>query len=249
MGNCQEGMVFVKGGQYKGQTISDLCVDQHEFTNADTSRVTAQTAGQYQMMSVNPNGSTVEVVESGKDPKALWAKIAAGGPDLTKGVAGYFLRAVSALPSLTSPEDFDKPNQPQVNVNGHQAKQFCEAQGKRLLTPIEWKYVASQGGSKEYSTRSGKLDSGVHYDAKATRQVCEAVGHYIKFGGKEICDMRGNVWEWTLDSSGNYYISGGSWDYGYTWDLLSGYRGRGDPGDSDDDIGFRCGSSAQDSDQ
>ncbi|HPW45470.1 MAG TPA: SUMF1/EgtB/PvdO family nonheme iron enzyme [bacterium] len=247
MGNCQEGMVFVKGGRYKGQTIPDLCVDQHEFTNADTSRVAAQTAGQYQLMSVSLSGSTVEVVDSGKDPKALWAKIAARGPDLTKGIAGYFLRAVSALPSLVSPKDFDKPNQPQVDVDGYQAKQFCEAQGKRLLTPIEWEYVASQGGAKRYSTRSGKFDSGVHYGAGATRQVCKAAGRYIEFGGKEICDMNGNVWEWTLDPSGDYYTSGGSFGISILWLLQADYRSRVNPGRSNFNIGFRCGSSAQDS--
>lgn len=261
MGNCQVGMVFVNGGQYKGQTIPDLCVDEHEFTNTDAMSVAARTADSYQLVSVAPNGSTVEVVESGKDPKALWANITARMPDLTKGVAGYFLRAVGSLPIPTSPKGFDGPDQPLVNVPGRKtkigeqeflgAKEICELQGKRLLTPIEWEYVASQGGStKRYSTRSGKLDSGVHYNAEATRQVCEAVGHYIEFGEgekkQEICDMNGNVWEWTLDPSDDYYISGGSWgNHGYSWDLQAGDRRRHTPDDSFNGVGFRCGSPAQ----
>lgn len=260
MGNCQEGMVFVKGGQYKGQTISDLCFDQREFTNADAMSVAARTAGSYQLVSVAPNGSTVEIVESGKDPNALWAKITARMPDLTKGVAGYFLRAVSVFSIPTSPKGFDGSDQPLVTVTGEKtkigeqeflgAKEICELQGKRLLTPIEWEYVASQGGTKQYSTRSGELDSGVHYNAEATRQVCKAAGHYIAFGEgeekQEICDMNGNVWEWTLDPSGDYYISGGSWNYyGHSWHLQADSRSRGNPGFSYVDVGFRCGSPAQ----
>jgi len=56
-----------------------------------------------------------------------------------------------------------------------------------------------------------------------------------------------NVWEWTLDSSGNYYTSGGSWSFVLTWDLQSDDRYRYYPDRSNYSVGFRCGSSAQDS--
>jgi len=48
---------------------------------------------------------------------------------------------------------------------------------KRLLTPEEWAAVASKFGKQEYSTRSGKLDEGVHYNADGTRVVGQAKGH------------------------------------------------------------------------
>ncbi len=61
---------------------------------------------------------------------------------------------------MSVPKEFNKPNQPQVNVDGPQAKQFCGAQEKRLPTPIEWEYVASQGGTKTYSTKSSLFANG-----------------------------------------------------------------------------------------
>lgn len=225
MGNCQKGMVFVKGGQYKGQTISDLCVVQHEFTNTDN----------------------VRVIAGAKDSYQLWNKIVMQLPNfLTRGIANFYL-AVSKCPTSTSSERFDGPDQPMVNVSGYHASALCEAQGMRLLTPLEWEYVASQGGTKKYSTRSGELDSGVHSNADATRKVCEATGHYIEFEGKEICDMNGNVWEWVLDPSGNYYIFGGSWHYlNYSWYLQAdSRRGINPVYSSYNDVGFRCGMSAQ----
>jgi formylglycine-generating enzyme required for sulfatase activity len=161
---CQEGTVFVKGGQNAaGATISDLCVDKHEFTNADALKVIVD---QY----------------------------------------------------TTSLEGFDGPNQPMVNVSGNLAKQYCEAKGKRLLTPDEYEYVASQKGTKPYSTKSGELDKGVQWYQSyffdmvdSTRDVCAASGYYIEYDGEEICDMSGNVSEWTNDETGLFYLMGGSW--------------------------------------
>jgi formylglycine-generating enzyme required for sulfatase activity len=220
MGRCQEGMVFVEGGKYKGQTIPDLCVDQYEFTNADAISIAVRTVGSYQLMSVGLNGNTVEVVGSGKDPDALWKTFTARAPDLTRGVAGYFLRPVSTLPISTWPKNFDRLDQPMVNVNGKQAQEICEAQGKRLLTPLEWEYVASP------------------------REVCEVSGPYVEFGDEKICDMNGNVWEWTYDPSGDFFISGGSWDSFSSWYLRADGRLGYYPNGSFNVVGFRCGSPA-----
>lgn len=119
---------------------------------------------------------------------------------------------------------------------------------KRLLTPDEWAAVASKFGTQKYSTRSGKLDEGVHYGADGTRVVGQAKGHYVEYGGKEVFDMNGNVYEWTFDlATGEFYISGGSWYNDYSWFLQADGRNYVHPVYRNRYVGLRCGVSAQDS--
>lgn len=219
---CPEGTVFVKGGYFCERKIPDLCVDQHEFRNVDGIRVKAQTSGSYQLVAVDKKGDTVKIIVSGKDISQLWAETAGKPPDLAAGIFSYSVKPTGKLPTSTSPKGFDRPEQPMVNVSGEQARSFCEAQGKRLLTPSEWSYVASQGGKKEFSTRDGKESKeGIHYGYAygypyvTTMDVCAKAGHYIEYGGKEICDMSGNAAEWAYDpydSKYSYRSMGGSYN-------------------------------------
>lgn len=109
----------------------------------------------------------------------------------------------------------ENPLKPLVEImSGKGAKNICGVIGKRLPTHQEWQAIASNLGTKEYSTRSGDLDKGVYYNEDEAREVCDARGLYMEYGGKEVCDMNGNVNEWTWDpyagDSGKYYICGGS---------------------------------------
>lgn len=158
---------------------------------------------------------------------------------------------------------FKRPKQPLGAVSGYQAAQICEARGMRLLTPVEWAYAASGPNRFEYSTRTGKLDDvGVYwcplFDApggyflncpKASRDVGTAVGHYIQWGGEELFDMSGNVWEWTYDFiTTDYFLSGGAYHNGSAEVLRAAYRRSYTPPNAGGtNIGFRCAATPLDS--
>lgn len=170
-----------------------------------------------------------------------------------------------------SPEGFDGPNQPVVNVNWNEADACCNAQGKRLATEAEWEKAAiglSKGydQSIECGTPSGKCSNEreVVYNAGHTADVCSK-GEM----GYGTCDMSGNAGEWVADwydsdyyknspsenptgpFSGEYrVIRGGSWygNGGSGGGLRATDRSDGPPGLRDGDIvvGFRCALSPED---
>lgn len=220
-GKCFEGMVYVPEGIYKSKNMPALCVDEHEFSNGDALRLVQE----------NFRGTQNE----------LWKKYTGISPCLGSGVAGYIFKPVLNLPVSQSQKGFEGSQQPMVQMTGHEAKQLCEAQGKRLATPDEWARVASQNGTKEYSTRSGNLDGAVHYKDHSTRDVCEAKGNYVEYNGREVCDMSGNVYEWTQDpSSGDFYAGGGAWGSFNTDYLRASDRIEYDPDSRNNGLGFRC---------
>lgn len=233
------GMVCTSG-EYKGRRI-EVCVDQAEYTNERRD----QAATRFE---------------------ELWAKFAKRP---SGNVAGYVFNQMSDKVFPQSRAGFDGTNHPLVDVPGKAitlddgrtllgAQELCgletvEINGKlyrkRLLTPDEWAAVASKFGEQDYSTRSGKLDEGVHCIADGTRVVGQAKGHYVEHGGKEVYDMNGNVYELTYDpATRRFFASGGSWRDGViTWHLRAVDRGEVSPSYRSNVVGLRCGVSPQDS--
>jgi formylglycine-generating enzyme len=145
---------------------------------------------------------------------------------------------------------------PVVNVDWADAAAFCSAEGKRLPTEAEWER-ACRGVVDNRKFPWGDTDPSAkdaHYDANDTAPVCSKTKNY--FG---LCDMAGNVWEWTSDwYDRNYYaaapslnppgpesglyrvLRGGSWfDQGKLF-LTCSYRSWARAAERSPTIGFRC---------
>jgi formylglycine-generating enzyme required for sulfatase activity len=78
---------------------------------------------------------------------------------------------------------------PAVGITWFEAKQYCEARGKRLPTTAEWERAASATPIAEqmslYATRRFGANAGM-----------VGRGERNRFG---VADLHGLVWEWTLD--------------------------------------------------
>jgi formylglycine-generating enzyme required for sulfatase activity len=122
----------------------------------------------------------------------------------------------------------------------------------RLPTEAEWEYAARGGQSYLYAGSSEATSVGWISDSSGskTHAVCGKARN-----GYGLCDMTGNVIEWTADwfgtypsgsvtdptgpSSGSYRVSrGGSW-YGDARRARVARRYSFDPGYRRDDLGFR----------
>ncbi len=152
---------------------------------------------------------------------------------------------------------------PVVNVDWEQARKFSEWVGGRLPTEAEWEYAA-RGAGKDYKYPWGNEDAtcdravmddgGNGCGRHSTWPVCSKPDGNTEQG---LCDMAGNVWEWTRDwHHGSYngapndgsawespegshrVLRGGSWynDAGYARSALRHYSG---PGLRDVGLGFR----------
>lgn len=249
--------------------VNAFCIDNHEVTNADYDRFVGNARGiqpQFELIAKSCGTGAISVVarSSNKQTLALAKRNLLDGQN----VCGLEVRDVTpAGVERKSPEGFDGPNQPVVNVNWHEANAYCEAQGGRLPTEAEWERAAigpSKGYNRniQYGTRSGQLSrEEAVYDTNRTTDVCSKPTN-----GYGLCDMTGNVWEWVADwynsdyyesspsenptgpSSGDYrVVRGGSWGINVAGGLRAANRGDGHPGDRGFNFGFRCVSAPEDS--
>jgi len=132
-------------------------------------------------------------------------------------------------------------------VDWNQATAFCRWIGARLPTEQEWEYVAS-GGSEGRTYPWGNDEPGDRPcwqrlgEGKAN-STCPVGSHKASDSKWGLHDISGNVWQWTSSDydSGNKIIRGGSWGDVDAESLRARYRGRCDPSNTNDNIGFRCG--------
>lgn len=104
-------------------------------------------------------------------------------------------------PSCHWPPSGGEEDLPVVCVNWNQAKQFSNWTGGRLPSEAEWEYAARSGGKEwKYPWGSGEPSCTraviVGCGNSAARPICSKPDGNTKQG---LCDMGGNVWQWTED--------------------------------------------------
>jgi formylglycine-generating enzyme required for sulfatase activity len=131
-------------------------------------------------------------------------------------------------------------NHPVTYVSWYGATAFCNYYGYRLPTDWEWQAVADHtvGDPYTYGCGTSINNSIANYRDSTHPNGTTVVGAFGTYG-YGMCDMAGNVWEWTSSIySGKYRVKSGCWSEPASHCTVS-YWYDGGPYDSGYGYGFR----------
>ena len=142
------------------------------------------------------------------------------------------------------------PRQPMNCVSWSEAARFCTHRGKRLPTEAEWEKAARgfEGRVFAWGEAAPDCEKATWGAGKcgidSTRPVCSRAADMSPY---DLCDMSGNVREWTADDygpavGGRRVLRGGAWDETDPRGLGTTTRRPAPPNYSGPDAGFRCAS-------
>lgn len=183
-------------------------------------------------------------------------------------VAGDYLHVPLGEPALRLAFDgesfsakFGYENHPMVMVTWFGARAYCESNGWRLPTEVEWEKAARGTDGRPYPWgeeiapgNANYYDSGDPFEAVVHKfGDTTPVGYYngTAYAGFEtidspspygLYDMAGNVWQWTGDvyEDQHYrYLRGGS-RANYDYNLRVWSRNNAHPTHYSPSVGFRC---------
>lgn len=138
------------------------------------------------------------------------------GMDVHEATNRDYAKFVEAVESIQAPFHWPDGRPPTgqldlpiANITWQEADAYCRWRGKRLPTEAEWEKACRGGGtSSKYPWGDQDADQSLaHFDSvKGPVAVCT----YEK-NGYGLCDMAGNVWEWTADRyARDFYRTGSS---------------------------------------
>ena len=132
--------------------------------------------------------------------------------------------------SVRTRDGHSMADHPVVMVSWYGATAFADYYGWRLPTRWEWQAVADYDGSYTYGCGTTLNQTMANYDytnplGLTNTPYTSPVGHYPAYG-YGLCDMAGNVYEWTSSAIGsNRIIHGGSWYHDDIYCLVSLWYG------------------------
>ncbi len=106
-------------------------------------------------------------------------------------------------------------NLPMICVDFGQAERYCKAQGKRIVSDLEWEWAARGGDDAHpYPWGTDGPAEQLCWSGKEKRTTPCPVGTYAQ-GKAGVFDLAGNIYQWTTttnDSTGTFRVGrGGSW--------------------------------------
>ncbi|KKM21947.1 hypothetical protein LCGC14_1630320 [marine sediment metagenome] len=117
-------------------------------------------------------------------------------------------------------------NHPLTYVSWYGSTAFCNYYGYRLPTEWEWQAVADYDGTFTYGCGTSINNSIANYQGSTHPDGTTVVGSFGTHG-YGMCDMAGNVWEWTssfLDPTYDSRITcGGCWDFPFDYCTVSNW--------------------------
>jgi formylglycine-generating enzyme required for sulfatase activity len=130
-------------------------------------------------------------------------------------------------------------NHPVTFVTGYGATAFCSYYGFRLPTEGEWQAVADFDGTFNYACGATITTSLANYWGSIHPKGTTVVGAFGTYG-YGMCDMSGNVHEWTSSVQSIYRVlRGGGWAHVYTYCGVS-FRDTVVPYTTGNFVGFRA---------
>jgi len=116
---------------------------------------------------------------------------------------------------------YEYPNKhnsaPRIDVTYEEAKKMCAQNGKRLCTVSEWEMACNGNRAKNMYPygRTYDVDKCNTLGNPRLKNAIAPAGDFIECkSDEEVFDMSGNVAEWTLQSAGNHFVYGGSYQNG-----------------------------------
>lgn len=241
--------------------VSSFQIQKHEVTRGEYQKFLAMQKGRpFKAMMRCGQENSVNVVAFQRDKfVASYFKLHdACAPDksfVISSVQSY----PAELPNYGS--RFNNDNQPAVGVDWFSAKAYCESIGGDLPTEAQLERVAKgESGRADYPASEQLAHYG--WSKQSTAPVCS-----YPLGSFGLCDLFGNVWEWTLDwyrkamdevpeqrdpkgapNGLGKVLRGGSWlvDDASDEDLGLADRYPQHPGFRNNDVGFRCARNGSD---